>query len=217
MFNSATKILKKSAFSLGSRCRARLEPSERVSAVPRFVGCPSAESHTGGEEAVGVRIPEGMHVCSGIVIAPDFEYGPPVPVAGLIDTGMWSLDQCSCQACSSEGDPGSECGGLRYRRNAGEGWPSDGGGRLSSVSSGLKENTELVRKSSGGRTGFAAIEVILCAADFNARNDAVRFERNVELLTLGTVGRDGSFTGVTERETSNSGPSGISSSECIKG
>jgi hypothetical protein len=39
--------------------------------------------------------------------------------------------------------------GFRYLRSAGEGGSSDGGGRLSSVSSGAKEKIERVRKSSG--------------------------------------------------------------------
>jgi hypothetical protein len=99
------------------------------------------------------------------------------------------LDGWSCQKCSSDGEFESLRGGLRYRRRAGDGSSSDGGGRLSSVSSGAKENTDRVRKSSGGMTGCAAIEDIVWAADLMARRDAVRFERNVEVRLLRGDGR----------------------------
>ncbi len=39
--------------------------------------------------------------------------------------------------------------GFKYLRSAGDGGSSDGGGRLSSVSSGANEKIERVRKSSG--------------------------------------------------------------------
>jgi hypothetical protein len=66
MFISKTSILNQSEFSRGSRCRAMVDPADKPSAVLRFVGVPSAESHIGGEDAVGERTADGMQVWSGI-------------------------------------------------------------------------------------------------------------------------------------------------------
>ena len=138
-----------------------VDPTDKLSAVLRVVGVPSAESHIGGEDAVGERTADGMQVWSGIA-------------AGIEGTGLFEalssflfvaggrmLDGWSCQKWSSEGESADLGGGLRYLRRAGDGSSSDGGGRLSSVSSGAKENTDRVRKSSGGMIGFAAIEDIV--------------------------------------------------------
>jgi hypothetical protein len=135
-----------------------VDPADKPSAMLRVVGVPSAESHIGGEDAVGERTVDGMQVWSGIS-------------GGIEGTGLFGalssfpfvagrrvLDGWSCQKWSSDGESKGLGGGLRYLRRAGDGSSSDGGGRLSSVSSGAKENTDRVRKSSGGMIGFAAIE-----------------------------------------------------------
>ena len=43
-----------------------VDPNDKPSAVLRFLGVPSAESHIGGEDAVGERTADGMQVWSGI-------------------------------------------------------------------------------------------------------------------------------------------------------
>lgn len=69
MFISATRILRKAAFSLGSRWRARLRPATKEGEEDEgssgcVVGMPSGLSQIGGDEAFGERTAEGIQVCN---------------------------------------------------------------------------------------------------------------------------------------------------------
>ena len=67
--------------------------------------------------------------------------------------------------------------GFRYLRMAADGGSFEGGGRRSSVSSGLKSKIEAPRNSSGCNSGaVVAIVDTVKAADFNAFSEAVRLD-----------------------------------------
>jgi hypothetical protein len=135
-----------------------VDESSKVFAVLRFVGVPSAVSHMGGDEACRERTADGMQVWSGIAAGVGGDDVSSELCPFLFEVGRRELDGLSCQKCNSDGESDDVGGGLRYRRRAGDGSSADGGGRLSSVSSGAKEKTDRVKKSSGGMMGFAAIE-----------------------------------------------------------
>jgi hypothetical protein len=107
MFISATNTLRKSGFSLGSRCftmpgpdiaGGKLWPTVRL-----LLGVPSAEIHIGGADAFAVRTVGGRQLCKGMLLGGDgdrdlvccFDF-----LVGILGEDEIRDGRSSCQKCS---------------------------------------------------------------------------------------------------------------------